>query len=85
MQVLKSIQSQVNDICFGKTCADLVNLALVNLLVKWNVKDLQDCDHHLLSSFNAASAFYWPLLDTQKLIVSHHGAEKLHTVLYYKN
>lgn len=64
MQVLKSIQSQVNDICFGKTCADLVNLALVNLLVKWNVKDLQDCDHHLLGGFDAASTFDWPLLDT---------------------
>jgi len=80
-EVLERVEREVYDISFGQSRTDLVHLFFVSLVVERDVEDLQDLDYYLLSCFNASSAFYWPFLNTQQLVISHHRAEQLHAIL----
>jgi hypothetical protein len=63
VQILETIQGEIDDIRLGQTSADLVHLSLVDLLVEGDVEDLQDLDDHLLGHLIASSALVWPLFN----------------------
>jgi len=72
VQILQRVECQVNYISLGQARADLIDFLVINWMIKWNIEDPQDSNDEVLGSLQATTAFLWPFLNRQQLIVPHH-------------
>ena len=65
VQVLKGVESQVDDVCLRQASTNFIHLSLIHLLVERNVEDFKNLDDHLLCRLITSSTFGRPFLDTE--------------------